>query len=417
MKQISLKRTKGKIRGELSLSGSKSISNRLLIMDSLSGNHGHFENLSVSADTRSLQFHLDLIASCASSSIPMVINTENAGTVLRFLSAYLAITNGRWLLTGNERMKKRPMEGLTSALRELGAEVVHPEKESYPPLHIVGRNITGGKVTVDASASSQFVTALMLIAPCLEKGLQLEFVKKPVSFSYIVMTQRLMQEFGAELQLWKNRVEIKPGSYRMKPFRVEPDWSSASYWYELAALAEDAMIFLRGFSRQSVQGDSVVVKVFEQLGVQTIFEENGISLKSTGSSAPSFTYDFASCPDLVPAVLATCAIKRIPAVLKGVGHLKFKESDRIAALKMELLKTGTCLNRQADSVELIPSNEDFAQTDCVFDTHGDHRLAMALAPLALRLASVKINKPEVVSKSYPPFWDDLAKLGLQAEEN
>jgi len=416
MKQISLKCTKAEIRGELSLSGSKSISNRLLIICALAGSREDFENLSTSADTRTLQFYFEFIESCAFSAIPMVIDTENAGTALRFLSAYLSITKGKWLLTGNERMKDRPIECLASALRDLGAKVVHPEKKNYPPLLIVGKKIAGGKVAVDASESSQFVSALMLIAPYLENGLQIQLVKKPVSFSYIEMTRQLMQEFGAELQLQKDKVDIKPGGYRMKSYHVEPDWSSASYWYEMAALAKDADIFLRGLSRKSVQGDRVVADIFKQLGVQTHFEEKGIRLKSMPGFTPSFSFDFSSCPDLVPAVLATCAAKGIPAVLSGTGHLQFKESDRISSLKTELLKTGTVLKSKAGFVELIPSKENLGQTACIFDTHGDHRLAMALAPMALKLASVKINHPEVVNKSYPQFWDDLASLGIRHAE-
>jgi len=202
----------------------------------------------------------------------------------------------------------------------------------------------------------------------------------------------------------------------MKPYHIEPDWSSASYFYEMVALTENADIFLTGLSQESVQGDRVVTEIFEQLGVSTHFKEDGVRLKSKQDFASSFSYDFSACPDLVPAVLATCAAKGIPANIKGVGHLKHKESDRIASMRAELLKTGTILNRKANSAELIPSEKKLEQTDCIFDTHGDHRIAMALAPLVLKLDSVKMNNPKVVNKSYPLFWEDLAKLGIKFKD-
>ena len=417
MKQINLRHTKKKITGTLCLSGSKSISNRLLIMRALAGSNIHFNNLSNAADTRSLKFYLKFIEDCATSAIPMVIDTANAGTVIRFLAAYLSIKEGRWLLTGLDRMKERPIEGLVSALDSLGVEIECTEKNNFPPLRITGSDIEGGAVDVDASASSQFVSALMLIAPYLEKGLQIRLLKKPVSFSYIEMTQKLMQEFGAEVRLQKNKVIVEPGAYQIKPYRIEPDWSSASYAYEVAALSENADIFLAGLSSRSVQGDHIVAELFEQLGVSSTFEEDGVRLKSTPNFVSSFSYDFSNCPDLVPAVLASCAGKGIPAVLKGVGHLRFKESDRIASLETELRKTGAILKIKTKSVELIPSKENLAQTDGVFDTHGDHRIAMALAPLALKMNNVKINNPEVVNKSYTLFWEDLASLGIDIANN
>jgi len=416
VRQIKLKYSNRKLSGSLNLPGSKSISNRLLIMRVLAASKLRFDNLSDSADTQSLKFYLKFIEDCASSAIPMVIDTENTGTSLRFLSAYLAIKDGTWLLTGSARMKERPIKGLVSALIDLGVEISYTEKNGFPPLLIIGSDIEGGSVDVDPSASSQFVSALMLIAPYLENGLQIQLVKKPVSFSYIEMTQKLMQQFGAEVLVTKKNVVVKPGGYQIQNFTIEPDWSSASYWYEMVALSKDADIFLGGLSKESVQGDHIVAELFEQLGVSTVFEENGVRLKSTQNVVSSFSYDFSACPDLVPAVLATCAGKGIPANIKGSGHLKHKESDRIAVLQTELQKTGVILRRKTNSVELIPSEENFAKTNCIFDTHGDHRIAMALAPLALKLSSVIINNPEVVKKSYPLFWEDVVKLGILRTE-
>jgi len=415
MEQIKLLKTKSKLRGTIDLSGSKSISNRLLIMRALAGSKILFDNLSPSSDTRSLRYYLKFIESCASSAIPMVIDTANAGTVLRFLTAYLSIKEGDWLLTGSARMKERPVLSLVSALKELGAEISFTEKENFPPLRISGSDIEGEKVKIDASASSQFVTALMLIAPYLENGLQIEFTKKPVSFSYIEMTQKLMQEFGIRVHLDKNSVFVEAGAYQVKPFFIEPDWSSASYWYEMVALSDDADIFLKGLRAESVQGDHVMTTIFEKLGVETSFEKEGIRLTNTGNPTTAFSYDFSSCPDLVPAVLASCAGKGIPAVVSGVKHLQYKESDRMDSMRTELQKTGCQLKNSGNSFELIPSSQNFSQTACVFDSHNDHRIAMALAPLALKLASVSINNPEVVEKSYPGFWDDLYRLGIKSK--
>lgn len=417
VKQIELKHRAQNISGAVSLTGSKSISNRLLIMRALAGSHIRFDNLSTSSDTQSLKFYLKFIEDCASSAIPMVIDSVNAGTFFRFLTAYLSIKEGTWLLTGCERMKERPVESLISALKGLGAQITSPGKKGFPPLRIIGSDIKGGHVAVDPSVSSQFVTALMLIAPYLEKGLHIQLVKKAVSFSYIEMTKKLMQEFGIHVKVLKNEISIEPGEYKIKPFRIEADWSASSYWYEIVALSENAEVFLEGFSNEPIQGDRVVAQIFEQLGVSSHFETNGLRLRSKPDFTPSFSYDFSSCPDLVPAVLASCAGKGIHASVSGIAHLRFKESDRIAALQAELKKIGATLISKNNSAELIPSKEKLAQLDCVFDTHNDHRMALALAPLAVSLHSVKINKPEVVNKSYPLFWDDLKKLGMRCEES
>jgi 3-phosphoshikimate 1-carboxyvinyltransferase len=416
VRQIILKYSEKKITGSLALPGSKSISNRMLIIRTLSGNRLDFNELSNSDDTRLLKYYLEQTDICASSGIPMVIDTANAGTVLRFLLAYLSLKEGTWLLTGSDRMKQRPVEGLVSALHELGAKITYTEKNSFPPLRIIGSDIEGGNVDVDVSTSSQFVTALMLIAPYLEKGLQIRLLKNPVSFSYIEMTQKLMQKSGVRVEAQKSKIVIKPGKYQVKTFRVEPDWSAAAFWYETVALSENADIFLSGLSKESIQGDRVVADLFEELGVITHFEESGIRLTGHAGFASSFSYDFSSCPDLVPAVLATCAGLGIPAQVKGVRHLKYKESDRMLCMKTELQKTGCELKRKGNPYEMIPSDEKLTQVDCTFNTHNDHRIAMALAPLILKLGSVKINKPEVVDKSYPSFWDDLTRFGILSEE-
>lgn len=333
---------------------------------------------------------------------------------MRFLAAYLSITVGKFLLTGSERMKVRPIEQLVKSLTKLGAQIAYAGEPGFPPLRIIGSELKGGKLRIDASESSQFITALMLIAPYLEGGLDIGFAETPVSYPYILMTQKLMQEFGVKVQINQKAITINPGSYQVKPFSVEADWSAASYWYELAALSEDADIFIQGLKKQSVQGDRVVVELFEKLGVQTYFEKEGVRLRKS-NHAFSFAYDFTSCPDLVPAVLATCAGNKIHAELTGISHLKHKESDRIASLQTELLKTGTVLKYDDNAVELIPDTANLNGLHCIFDTYADHRIAMALAPLVLKLGSVKINNPKVVDKSYPHFWTDLVQSGIKSK--
>ncbi len=402
----------GKIRGEVSLPGSKSISNRLLVMQAFSQSKVQFNNLSDSDDTRLLKFYLERIASCATSSLPLVIDAANAGAPLRFLAAYLSVKKGLWLLTGNERMRKRPVEGLVLALQELGADVEYAGEKGFPPLRITGKRLAGDSVAVDASVSSQFVSALMLIAPYLKKGLHLRLTKKPVSFAYIEMTAKLMAQHGIVTEASQERVEVLPGVYKMETVTVEPDWSAASYWYLLASLSGSTEIFLPGLLSDSIQGDRVVAKVFDQLGVSTRYENGGIRLSNRQDFQTAFSYDFSSCPDLVPAVMACCAGKGIRASLTGIAHLRHKESDRIASMKTELEKTGVVVKATAQTVELIPSGKELEKTGCVFDTHGDHRLAMALSPLMLKLKEVQINDPEVVSKSYPRFWKDLERLGI-----
>lgn len=414
MRPIYLNKNNNTVQTRVILPGSKSISNRLLVLQAISGQQFPIENLSTAADTRLVQFYLKWIDLCSSTAIPLVIDAENAGTAMRFLTAYLSITEGNWLLTGSDRMKKRPIAQLVNVLSQMGAHIEYVGQSGFPPLRISGSELKSKKLTIDASESSQFVTALMLIAPYLDGGLQIDFTGKAVSFPYILMTQKLMQEFGAKVNINQKSIAIKPGNYQTKPFNVEADWSAASYWYELVALSESADIFIEGLFRNSVQGDRVVVELFEELGVQTYFEEKGIRLKKT-TSASSFKYDFTSCPDLVPAVIATCAGNKIPAELTGISHLKYKESDRIASLQKELLKTGTVLKSENNTVKLIPTNAIMEDLQCIFDTYADHRIAMALAPLVLKLESVKINNPQVVDKSYPQFWGDLTQSGINSK--
>ncbi len=412
---ITLKKDRTEFSGSLRITGSKSISNRILIMSELTEAYDdtvEFDNLSEADDTLRLQYYLEKIRTSSLYCLPLVINAENAGTVMRFLSSFLTIKKGKWLLTGSKRMQNRPIEILVDALKELGADIKYTEKEGYPPLLIVGGELKGGNLQMDASVSSQFVSSLMMIAPVTKKGISIRFTDKPVSFPYIEMTGKLMKNFGVEAEVTQEEVHVKQSKYKIKNVAIEPDWSSASYWYEAVAIAGAGDLFLEGFSKNSVQGDSRLSELFEDLGVHTEFENKGIRLSATGKTTDHFYYDFSDTPDLVPAVLATCAALQLPATVKGVDHLKYKESDRMQALGNELNKVGAELRENNGVFELSPVKNFRLAEKPVFDTYNDHRMAMCFAPLVLKYDEITVKDKEVVEKSYPGFWNDLQHLGI-----
>ena len=413
MKNLRLEKVSTKPFGMLKITGSKSISNRVLIMAELAEEQEgeiEFANLSKADDTIRLEFYLNLIRSCSDQNLPLVINTENAGTVLRFLTSFLSKKSGKWLLTGSERMQKRPIGILVSALQKLGADISYSGKDGFPPLLVKRSELLGGKLEMDASVSSQFITSLMMIAPSMNKGLTINFSEKPVSFPYIEMTQKLMKEFGADVELKDKSVKIIPSEYKIKSVSIEPDWSSASYWYEVVALADKAELFLEGFMKDSVQGDSCVWEIFKELGVNTTFESNGIRLASSPKCTTHFNYDFSDSPDLVPAVLTTCAAKGISATITGVDHLQHKESDRMKALSIELEKIGANISDKNGNFHLNMNKNRSMGKSIVFETYKDHRMAMCFAPLVLMFGQIVIKDKDVVNKSYPTFWEDLEKL-------
>lgn len=412
MKSLWLTSTDKKINGIVVLGGSKSISNRLLIMQALSGADFQLSNLSESNDTNCLKNYLSHIETSEKSSIPLIIDAGNAGTVVRFLTAYLSIKNGKWLITGAERMLKRPIGDMVKPLSQLGASISYTEETEFPPLRITGMKFPGGVVQINASVSSQFVSALMMIGPCLKDGLRINFEQKPVSFPYIKMTYSLMKQAGILIEMDEKYILISPGEYKSRIFEIEPDWSSASYWYEIVALSQNGEIFLKGLQRESIQGDSAVAEIFRQLGVTTEYESLGIRLKKSDNQTNRLVYDFTDCPDLVPAVMVTCAAKGIPALFKGVGHLQFKESDRMESLKTELAKIGSVIVKNGEDYELSAKTAHF--TDLHFATYSDHRIAMSLAPLVSQFGSINLTDPGVVNKSYSAYWDDLQQLKVCA---
>ncbi len=409
---LQIKYNEKKLNGSYHLPASKSISNRLLIMRAMARSKVLFDNLSEAEDTYMMRLYLSFINTCAGSEIPLSLDTHNAGTVFRFLLAYLANQDGRWLLTGEERMRQRPVGALVDALRSLGADIKYSEKENFPPLIIQGRKLNGGEVLLNASASSQYVSALMLIAPYLPGGLTIRLQSEPVSSAYIDMTATLMRDFGAVVTVSDKEVHVEEGSYRVEKVRVEADWSAAAFWYQMVAFQPGAEVFLPGLTENSVQGDRFLTVVFEQLGVASQFTEGGLLLKYSGKTASVIDHDYSHAPDIVPSVMVACAALGVEGRFSGIEHLRIKESDRIRSMQEELGKIGTKIFHEGKSYVLKPGKGKNSDGPLIFESHGDHRMAMSLAPLAIKWQTVSVRNPEVVKKSYPDYWDELEKTGI-----
>ncbi len=411
MNTIKLTQKSKMATGTVQIPGSKSISNRALIMAELAGPNAKVGKLSEADDTQLLKQHLGFIRTCGSSGIPTIFDVKNAGTVARFLTAYLVSHVGEWLVTGCQRMRDRPIGVLVDALRALGAQIRYCDKEGFLPIHIRGNDIHGGEITIDTSVSSQFVSAILLIGPYLEDGLKMNFVGDQVSKSYVKMTVEMMKAFGAQVSLFDDCVIVDPHPYNEIIFQVEADWTSTAYWYEVAALSKQSDIFIPGLHEESIQGDHILPELYEKLGVRTIFEEGGLRLLSSGKVQKEFSFDFTSCSDLALSVITTCAALKINGSFKGVKNLKFKESDRLESLTEELIKIGAVLKHAGDTCTLSYS-KDIPSDELVFNTYHDHRLAMSFAPLVMKYPKITINDPDVVVKSYPAFWEEFAKLDV-----
>lgn len=396
----------------INLPASKSICNRALIIQALAGSTMLPANLSDCDDTR--------VMAAALRDMPEVIDIGAAGTAMRFLAAYLSVGTGTHTLTGTERMRQRPIGVLVDALRQLGAHIEYLGTEGFPPLRVTGRPLAGGTLEVAGDVSSQYISALLMIGPMLRQGLTLKLTGDIVSRPYIDLTLWTMTEFGAQVE-WSDvdTISVAPVPYRATTYAVENDWSAASYWYEVVALLNkpEARVVLPGLSDGSRQGDSVTRYIGSLMGVKTTFDtladgSQQVVLASHGCTLPRLDYDFVNSPDLVQTFVVACAAKGIPFHFTGLASLKIKETDRIEALKRELRKLGVLLTDRHDS-ELIWDGERCAPTMEPIDTYQDHRMAMAFAPAALTLGPVTINHPEVVSKSYPHYWDDLRRAGFK----
>lgn len=390
------------------LPASKSISNRALILNALSYSPYEIQNLSDCDDTR--------VMIKAFESNDNRFDIHAAGTAMRFLTAFLSKIVGEWTITGSERMKQRPIGLLVDALRTLGARIEYMENEGYPPLRIFGSALEGGDLTLNGNVSSQYISALLMIAPYMKSGLSLTLSGSVISKPYIRMTLQMMKLFGVAAQWNGNHIRIAPAEYKPVMFRIESDWSAASYWYEIAALLPTSEIELTGLQKNSVQGDSRIAEFFSPLGISTQYTETGIKLKHNGERCRKLTLDLSDQPDLAQTLVTTCAFMNIPFRFSGLQSLKIKETDRIEALKRELKKLGYVITDIKDSILEWDGTRCNMENPISIDTYDDHRMAMAFAPAAFIYPGIQINHPEVVSKSYPSYWNDLRNAGFEIQE-
>ena len=397
------------IKGSIILPGSKSISNRLLILRAVHNSKVKFINLSDADDTLILAKALGKIQESKSATIDI----HHAGTDMRFLTAYLSAKEGEWILSGSDRMKKRPIGELVRALKAIGADISYLEQDGFPPLKIKGKKLAGGKIEIDGSISSQFISALLLIGTTFSNGLELVLKGEIVSRPYIKMTIELLKQFGIKFDFSKDRIVLKEITSNIKhqTLNIESDWSAASYWYSIIALQNGSEMTLENLSQNSLQADSILPKIYDKLGVRTEFTSKGIKLTNKPIEISEFKYDFTDCPDIAQTLAATCVGIGIKAELSGLQTLKHKETDRISALKTELEKFGAIVQTTNNSLTILHTTT-LRTPNAELRTYQDHRMAMSLAPLSLKVPELKIADPEVVDKSYSAFWDDLELCGF-----
>lgn len=399
----------------IKITGSKSETNRLLLLQALYPNIT-LENTSNSDDSE-VMFEA-LQKSKITNQKSLIIDVHHAGTAMRFLTAFFAIQeNNEVVLTGSARMKERPIKILVEALKQLGAAITFEENDGFPPIKIIGKKLTQNKVSLPANVSSQYISALLLIAPKLENGLVLTLEGEITSVPYIQMTLALLNEIGVETSFIENVISVKPTTYNLQPTTqtIESDWSSASYWYSIVALSDiGTQITLSSYKKNSLQGDSALVEIYNNFGVETVFNtDNTISIsKIKFQNQKSLTFNLQSSPDIAQTIAVTCFGLGIGCYLTGLHTLKIKETDRLEALREELTKLGATISVTNDSLTIEPSN--CLNSDIKIATYQDHRMAMAFAPLALK-TSLYIQDAEVVSKSYPTFWEDLQSVGFQVD--
>ena len=401
---------------DVKLPASKSISNRALIIYSLAGGSILPQNLSDCDDTS--------VIVNALRNMPETIDIKAAGTAMRFMTAYLSVMPGTHVLTGTERMKHRPIGILVDALRRLGADISYVGEEGFPPLRITGQPLLGGELELPGNVSSQYISGLLMVGPVLKHGLTLKLQGDVISRPYIDLTLWMMREFGADAE-WTgpDTIEVKAQPYKAREYFIENDWSGASYWYEMVALSQDkeAEVKLSGLMDGSKQGDSSVRYIFSLLGVKTTFKtkEEGVpqtvTLTKSRRPVPRLEYDFVNSPDLAQTFVVTCALLGVHFRFTGLRTLKIKETDRISALKTEMRKLGFVIHDEDDSVLYWDGERCEPQEVAAIDTYEDHRMALAFAPVSL-LRPVVINNPQVVTKSYPSFWDHLKAAGFSIIE-
>ena len=403
MESLKINKINKPVSGNIQITGSKSETNRLLILQQFYKNL-QIENISNSDDSVLMQKAL--------LSTSNEINIGHAGTAMRFLTSYFAVKeNSEIILTGSHRMKDRPIKILVDALKSLGANIQYLEKEGFPPLKIIGKKLVHNFVEIEGNVSSQYISSLLLIAPLLENGLQLKFKGEITSVPYIKMTLTLLAELGVELSWDDDRILIQPKpSIENKTIVVESDWSSASYYYSLVALSPNSEVTLSSYKKNSLQGDSVLVSIYEKLGVKTTFNKNTVTLSnqpSTFNNQQQLTLDLINAPDIAQTIAVTCFGLGVACFLSGLHTLKIKETDRLVALKNEIEKLGGEVEITHETLHLKSSAKIIENV--IIKTYDDHRMAMAFAPLATK-ASIQIEEANVVSKSYPTFWDDFKKV-------
>jgi len=415
---VSFKGTKN-INTEIQLTGSKSECNRALIISALSKKLVKVENLSNAADTVTLNGILNNLEEELEVEIEesKTVDVGPAGTAMRFLSAYLSAKNGNFLLTGTERMKQRPIGILAEALRTIGADISYAESDGFPPLNITGPlNQKTAEVKIKGDISSQYISALLMIAPILPQGLTLEIEGELTSKPYVDMTLDMLAEVGIEHSWNGNSITIKPQAFKPGTLVVEPDWSAASYWYSIAALADEAEISLPALKEKSLQGDSQIKNIMKIFGIATSKTDNGIAISNLGLSLDTKqVLDLKTCPDLAQTIVVIAAALGKNMAFTGLETLKIKETDRIAALQNELAKIGVTFTEDNLVYTLNTDNLHFPDK-VTFATYEDHRMAMAFAPLALLIKEVEIEEMQVVEKSYPYYWEDLKKAGFEVSE-
>ena len=404
---LKLDQKEPQLAGEIKITGSKSESNRLLLLQALFGGF-KIENLSNSHDSQVMQKAL--------ASKEKTVDIHHAGTAMRFLTAYFAAFEGReTILTGSSRMQERPIGLLVDALRDLGADISYMNNEGYAPLLIKGKKLTKSTVSLAANVSSQYISALMMVGASLPNGIEIDLVGQITSVPYIEMTRSLLTQLGIESRFEGQQIKIKPaGAIDVSEMVVESDWSSASYYYSLVALCDKAKLKISSYKENSLQGDSVLAELYQKLGVETTFEANAVTLEKVEKPKPRrVEFDLANSPDIAQTIAVTCYGLGVGCDLYGLHTLKIKETDRLEALKAELTKLGAHISVTDKSLHL--EGETNFQSDVTIKTYQDHRMAMAFAPFALR-APILFEDAEVVNKSYPDFWEDLHALGFKISE-
>lgn len=368
-------------------------------------------SISTSDDTVLLLRLLSLDFSHLPDNEVIELDCANAGTVLRFLMTAVSMTKGTFVLTGSERMKQRPVKPLVDALRSLGVSIDYLEKDSYPPIMIKGCEIAGGNLEISVEQSSQFASSLLLAAPLWKNGLSLTLTENLSSQPYIDMTINVMKQCGVDVERNGRKITVNPSRYKFDDFKIEPDWSAAAFWYEILALSDKTQMLFKDLKIDSLQADAVTKDVFKSLGIETLSVDKGVMIKKTADCKKYITFDFINSPDLFPAVIATCAGLQVDAEFSGLKNLSIKESDRKKAMMNELSKLDIVFEEVSEDVlrmkcpDILPC---FSKDNpMIFNNYKDHRIAMALVPLAMKIGFVEMENTEVVSKSYPEFFEEL----------